>query len=324
MTDSSYDWRAKSPIPEPVEEKSEHPQPPGAMPGAMQHAMQHAMPGACQPHFQQRPLRKSSGIACCRYNNKLKNLEILLIKKRYTYSFAAFVLGQYSKNDNKRLKMLFDGMTVQEKIDIISMRFDILWYKIWLEFPTTQDNAQAWDPRKRSNLYNHIPFDFHNSSRIESYLKKKRKFEMSFLLDEGERLRRLISNTKNNELMWEIPKGRKNKKETSLDCAIREFGEEANIGIDEYNLIFDIKPIVESYVSANTEYVHNYFIAYTSKTIDPVVDFSSKHQLVEIDSIRWVSLGEVKFIDENGRLYKLIRQIFDVFKSKYKQRYRPQ
>ena len=271
-----------------------------------------------------RPMRKSSGIACCRYNNKIKNLEILLIKKRYTYNFAAFVLGQYSKNDDKRLKLLFDGMTVQEKIDILSLRFDILWYKIWLEFPTMADGAQPWSFHKRSNLYNHIPFNFHNTSRLESYLKKKKKFELAFLLDEGKRLRYLISNTKHTELIWEIPKGRKHKRETHLDCAIREFKEEANIDIDYYNIIFDIKPVVESYVSTNTEYVHNYYIAYTTKNIDPNIDLSSKHQLVEIDSIRWVSLGEVKFIDENGRLYKLIHQIFHVFKSRYKQRYKPQ
>ena len=60
-------------------------------------------------------LKKSYGIACCRFNKATNMLEILLIKKRYTYSFVAFVFGQYNKKDEKRLKFLFNGMTLQEK-----------------------------------------------------------------------------------------------------------------------------------------------------------------------------------------------------------------
>jgi hypothetical protein len=80
-------------------------------------------------------VRKSSGIACCRFNKDTNRLEVLLVKKRYTYCFVAFVFGQYNNKDEKRLKFLFNGMTLQEKIDILSLRFDMIWYKIWLEFP---------------------------------------------------------------------------------------------------------------------------------------------------------------------------------------------
>ena len=93
--------------------------------------------------------KKSYGVACCRFNKKNK-LQILLIKKRYTYCFAAFVLGQYNKNE-KYLKFLFNGMTVQEKIDILSLNFDILWYKIWMEIPS---NDKIKEPRGFDYIYN--------------------------------------------------------------------------------------------------------------------------------------------------------------------------
>lgn len=275
-------------------------------------------------------VRKSSGIACCRFNDETNRLEVLLVKKRYTYSFVAFVFGQYSNKDEKRLKFLFNGMTLQEKIDILSLKFDMMWYKIWLEFPeiSIQPEFDVSSAKAISNTWkvlykqkatsNFVPYNVNSMSKLDFYIKRKNKFETSFVSDNGKRLRSLIVNTKNNELIWEIPKGRKNKRETVLDCAIREFKEETNVDIDMYSIMFNIKPIVESYVSANVKYVHNYYMAYTSKTFDPKVSFSYDTQISEIDSIRWVNLNEIKFVDHSGRLYYLVQRIFHIFKSKYK------
>jgi 8-oxo-dGTP pyrophosphatase MutT (NUDIX family) len=277
-------------------------------------------------------VRKSSGIACCRFNKDTSRLEVLLVKKRYTYSFVAFVFGQYNKKDEKRLKFLFNGMTLQEKIDILSLKFDMMWYKIWLEFPeismqpkfefdvsSAKAISNTWKALyKQKATSNFVPYNVNSISKLDFYIKRKNKFEASFVSDNGKRLRSLISNTKNNELIWEIPKGRKNRKETVLDCAIREFKEETSVDIDMYTIMFNIKPIVESYVSANVKYVHNYYTAYTSKTFDPTVSFSYDTQISEIDSIRWVNLNEIKFIDHSGRLYSLVQRVFHIFKSKYK------
>ena len=277
-------------------------------------------------------VRKSSGMACCRFNNDTNRLEVLLIKKRYTYSFVAFVFGQYHKKDEKRLKYLFNGMTLQEKIDILSLKFDMLWYKIWLEFPeiyiqpiiefdvsSTLSISNTWkELYKQKAASNFVPYNINSISKLDFYIKKKNKFESSFALDNGKRLKSLIMDTKNNELIWEIPKGRKNRKETVLDCAIREFKEETGVDIDSYNIMFNIKPVTESYISANVKYIHNYYMAYTSKKFEPSVNFSREAQISEVDSIRWVNLNEIKFIDHSGRLYKIISRIFTIFKSKYK------
>ena len=276
-------------------------------------------------------IRKSSGIACCRINKETKKLEVLLVKKRYTYSFVAFVFGQYNKKDERRLKFLFNGMTVQEKIDILSLKFDMMWYKIWLEFPeistypkfdvsSASAISNTWKALyKQKATSNFIPYNINSMSKLDFYIKRKNKFESSFVSDNGKRLRSLMIKTKNKELIWEIPKGRKNKRETMMDCAIREFKEETNVDIDMYTIMFNIKPIIESYISENVKYVHNYYMAYTSKDFDPTISFSYETQISEIDSIRWVNLSEIKFVDHSGRLYTLVQRIFNIFKSKYKQ-----
>lgn len=274
-----------------------------------------------------RSVKNSFGVACCRFNKTTKSFEILLVKKRYTYSFVAFVFGHYSKRDEKRLYMLFSGMTMQEKIDILSLKFDLMWYKIWMEFPESNlykndiplNVIDIWRySYKHKANNNYIPHNLNGLSKLDFYIKKKNKFESSFLTDNGKRLRSLVFCTKNSKLLWEIPKGRRNKKETMLDCAIREFKEETTFDVNTYNIMFDIKPVVESFVSLNVTYIHNYYIAYTSKLCTPEINFKSRLQVAEISDIRWIGLNEIKFIDDSGRLYNIISRIFQVFKSRYK------
>jgi 8-oxo-dGTP pyrophosphatase MutT (NUDIX family) len=268
--------------------------------------------------------RTSYGIACCRVN-PLNIIEILLVKKRYTYAFVAFVFGHYNKKDDKRLTFLFNGMTTQEKIDILSLRFDLIWYKIWLEFPenitqplefdisSTEAIHNTWNALyKHKATSNFIPYSL-STSKLNFYIKKKNKFESAFMADHGYRLKNLIINTKNNELIWEVPKGRKNRYENNLDCSIREFEEETGVKPNMYDII-DNKPIIESYISDNIRYVHYYTIASTIHVFEPSVSFKHILQMSEVDSIRWASINDIKMLDSDGKLYKLVSRIFNAFK----------
>lgn len=266
--------------------------------------------------------KRSAGIACCRYGKQNNNLEILLIKKRYTYNFMLFVLGNYNKRDEKTIRKLFNGMTLAEKIDIMSLRFDILWYRIWMEFPESKrflkNKDEQTDIFKRlTNTCKRNKFTPNVSLSFDFYIKKKNKFESCFLSDNGSRLHSLLMGTKNANLIWEIPKGRKKKKETMLDCAIREFKEETGVGLDSYTIMFDIRPIVESYISSNTTYIHNYQIAYTNKEFTPKIGLDNYTQVQEVAEIRWVNIDEVKYLDVSEHLYPIVNRIFNVFKSKY-------
>jgi 8-oxo-dGTP pyrophosphatase MutT (NUDIX family) len=115
-------------------------------------------------------------------------------------------------------------------------------------------------------------------------------------------------------IMWEIPKGRKNKRENSLDCAIREFKEETSMTTDDYNMLFDIPPIVETHVSMNKTYINTFHLAFSANPPDLSVSLET-FQASEVGDIRWMSLKDVQVIDD--RLTESVTQIFDKFQSKY-------
>ena len=101
-----------------------------------------------------------------------------------------------------------------------------------------------------------------NLSKLDFYIKRKAKFESTFACDNGDRLRSLIEGTRDIELSWEIPKGRKKKSETHIDCAVREFEEETGFGINNYTILFDAEPTQEIYISMGIRYIHNYYLAF--------------------------------------------------------------
>lgn len=280
-----------------------------------------------------RNTRTSYGIACCRYDKMNRRWKIMLVKKRYSHCFVAFVFGQYTKKDDKRLRYLFDNMTYQEKIDIISMRFDLLWYKIWLELPNVSSkNIMMFDTSTVNSIINtwrliykqkttntHIPYNVNTLSKLNFYIKRKSKFESTFACDNGERLRNLMEGTNNIELSWEIPKGRKQHTETKIDCAIREFEEETGFGVGNYTLMFDIDPIKEIFVSMGIQYTHVYYLAFAHKSFDPDKVFHNRQNMSEIDSVKWVDLDELKYLDGDIRLYRTVLKAINTMKSRHVQ-----
>lgn len=256
----------------------------------------------------------------CRYNKqKNKQLEILMIKKRYTYHYFSFVFGYYKKYNNKQLQYLFNNMTFGEKIDILSMKFSNMWYRLWI-----------CDPEKNYNIYNMYD-DKKNSDgdmkNLKCYFRKKSKFENIFLRDGGKRLKRLINNSSNSVSPWEIPKGNMVLGETELDCARREFGEEANIYVDKYTILWGVKPIIATHKDDNIIYRSIYYTAVFHKDADwePKVKFETSGQLAEVEQVQWVSLEEIKFLNLNEsskkRLVCIYTNIIRAFKKKIKSYY---
>jgi hypothetical protein len=196
------------------------------------------------PTFSNHKDRISLGIACCRFNGNKP--EILLVRKRYTYSFNIFGHGKYNSGSNAELINLFNGMTVDEKLDILSLNFKQIWYRLWL----------------------------HGGSTNANYLVSRNKFESTFVIDGGARLKKLISKSSNViSPVWEIPKGRKkNKQEPDIHCAIREFYEETGIPKKNYK-IFPWATRTQSYVDSGVRYTSTYYLAYTKHNIEPRVDF---------------------------------------------------
>jgi 8-oxo-dGTP pyrophosphatase MutT (NUDIX family) len=268
--------------------------------------------------------KTSYGIALCRFN-KANNFqsEILMIKKRFTYYYFSFVFGLYKKYNNKQLQTLFDNMTFREKIDILSMKFSNMWYRLWLCDP--EKNFDINTQYKSNNPIKINDEQMHKN--LKCFFRKKNKFESIFLRDNGKRLKRLINDSSNSVTPWEIPKGGMNENELELMCAKREFEEETGISSNHYTILWNIDPIKVSHKDDNTVYNSVYYVAYLNNDSkwQPKVKFNTGHQLTEIEEVRWVALNEIKFLNLNEinkkRLINNYKKIIYYFKKNIKSNY---
>lgn len=254
----------------------------------------------------------SYGIGLCRFNkDKNYRSEILMVKKRYTYHFFNFVFGYYKKYNNKQLQYLFNNMTFGEKIDILSMNFSNMWYRLWL-----------CDPEKNydiSSLYSKTS-DIQFQKNMKCFLKKKLKFDNIFLRDGGNRLRNLINNSSDAVTPWEVPKGGLNNNETEFECAKREFEEETGITASEYTILWNDIKVVTSHKDDDIIYKSIYYIAYLNKDSlwEPKIRFDIKSQLTEIEQVRWVSLDDINFLNMNEANKKRILNVYKKIIYKFK------
>lgn len=267
----------------------------------------------------------SYGIALCRYNSD-NVTEIVLVKKRYSYSFFSFVMGQYKKNDSKYIKYLFDTMSYSEKLDILSLEFNHMWYRIWLNNPNLC--YDIGDVYKNMNFADKpIGKRFLNFDINKLYTEKKIKFDRNFLYDGGKRLLNMIHQSKNAEILWEIPKGGKidTNSESNIDAATREFYEETSIKSYNYKILYDIPPVIDSYIDNDILYKTVYYIASLNEQscdLAPGINYKNFSQITEVEQVKWVSKAEIKFFNMshnmNKRLIKLYSDILIKFKKNNK------
>ena len=233
--------------------------------------------------------RVSYGIACCRFNGTRP--EILLICKRNTYAYIQFVQGKYDATRDESIIHLMNGMTVDEKHDLNSLRFEQIWYRIWLD--------------KRSVMSSYHPARF--------------KFETTFKSDGGLRMKNLLARSLTGHRLWEIPKGKRDdRSEPEICTAVREFQEETGVKKHQYRVHIDARRTYE-YDAEGATYVNVYFPAFLTTDDIPRPQFGRRHQVDEICDIRWMNIDEIKVNDFAGRLVPLIRPIF-AYMKKYARR----
>jgi 8-oxo-dGTP pyrophosphatase MutT (NUDIX family) len=249
-------------------------------------------------------MRKSYGVALWR--RRKGELQIVMVKKRFTYQFFLFVYGKYKKNDDQHILRLLNNMTYREKICIANLNFSDMWSCIWLSSPENySQNKLAAHPTSGS------------LSGEVMYYKKKSKFNANFGGDRGLRIRRLIDMSSNAEAIWEIPKGHSAGEETDMDAAMREFEEET--GIQSYNIMLHTPPVVETYHD-RTPYHNTYFLATCDEDVLPKVKFSSIRQYAEVECVKWVSLRELCFLRMPPAVLGRTRRLFAQIKSRVRKK----
>jgi ADP-ribose pyrophosphatase YjhB (NUDIX family) len=253
-----------------------------------------------------RKVKKAAGIACCRMRNDVP--ELIMVQKRFTYAFNSFVMGAY--NTTRDLLDLFNCMTTNEKLDILSANFDILWYRLWLEIPSEHPNRTYDFSTSIESIENTISILKPPTiavNRYEVYKEKKAKYDKC---KSAEHLPSLMINTKNVDLPWSIPKGRYEKGETSLTCAGREFHEETGIHCNSIRFVRDIKPINDVYYVKGTKYVHDYYVA---EDISCVVDnIFIPSRSYEIAQIKWISADNLALLSCDN-VYSAAERILSLY-----------
>jgi 8-oxo-dGTP pyrophosphatase MutT (NUDIX family) len=128
---------------------------------------------------------------------------------------------------------------------------------------------------------------------------------------------------------WEVPKGKRQNKETDLQCAIREFCEETGLAQENIRIFKNVVPLEEVYTGINgIEYKHIYFIGeivdipnslVSSHAAELKVDGQCREQVSEVSKIMFMDLATV---NEELRVFhvskrNIIQKAFYIIGSLY-------
>jgi hypothetical protein len=229
-----------------------------------------------------------------------ETLQFLLISRKHSVGYAEFIRGKYKPNKIDEIIYLFRQM-MQKEIDGIKncitdgTGFDALWKEFWSD----KADARHLESDKKTSKYN---FNILMKTSIEGTQ-----------LD----LLKIVTTIKAENMLpeWGFPKGRKNKDESDLDCAIREFKEESGYLDEDYKIIKEINPIYEDFIGTNGKrYRHVYYVAEFMSKKEPQNNITQS-QMYEIGNIKFM---KYQLAIESIRSYHVERKnILDKLMSYY-------
>ena len=184
-------------------------------------------------------------------SNYMNNIRFLLVQRRHSIGFMDFVRGKYKLDNIDQINSLFLHMN-QTEIEMIKTKtYDELWNEIWNNDMIRINNL------KKEYIFAKLQFE-------KLKCGDETELGLDFFVDN------VVPLYKFNE--WGFPKGRRDKNESTLQCAMREFSEETGIDLDSIKIIENIDPIEENLVGTNgVPYRHIYYIAETNSDIIPDV-----------------------------------------------------
>jgi 8-oxo-dGTP pyrophosphatase MutT (NUDIX family) len=237
----------------------------------------------------------SFGIILTRRNAASGQQEAMLERDRYSYEFSEFVHGRYSRKNVRAVVALIGGMSINERLDIYSLDFTQIWYRIWL-----------------------------TADRHELFHKKFSKFHSSWMRDDGGTFLRSLIQGGAGACMspppperWGFPKGRRqSNRESDISCAIREFEEETGIPKRDYQILSGIKRR-SVHIHMGVRYVQVFYVAMVRRHLMPVVDLRRLDQAAEIAELRWLNIAQIRLLDypNTSRLEALARPAFRYVKN---------
>lgn len=212
---------------------------------------------------------------CDNEHKSSPQIEYLLVRRKDSLNFVEFVRGKYDQNDIKFIFQVFLEITKEERVQIAKKDFRLLWKSLW---------ATDKDVVTMTNDFLNAEFKFRMI--CSGYHSKNGAFISIDILLKS-------TNSKYITPEWGFPKGRKNKRESDIDCAVREFFEETRCPSSDFAIIHDLKSVNETFKGSNNVfYKHLYFVAKHTSGTDLDLNLRDTDQLAEIGDMGWFSLDK--------------------------------
>lgn len=226
------------------------------------------------------------------YKDKIK---FLLIQRKHSYSYVEFIRGRYDKKNSKIFINLLNLMAPDEIEKIINNEFEILWNDLW----------------QKTSKYRIFNKEFEISQKKFYYIKQN--FNISELLKS-----KLLYKTPE----WGFPKGRRNKNEKNLECALREFNEETGLKSENYIVLNRLNTIEETTIGLeNSVFKLVYYIGLSFN--DNKLEMINKYQKYEIGDIKWLTYDEIipqirhYYIDKIKIIHKVFFMMVNLIENIY-------
>jgi 8-oxo-dGTP pyrophosphatase MutT (NUDIX family) len=232
-------------------------------------------------------------------NVNIKEQKYLMICRKYSLGFVEFMRGRYTINNITYLKNIIDEMTMEEKNMLSTLDFDSIWKILWGS--NSNDIRYKQEEKITKEKMNQL---------IEGITYNNTIYTLNKLIKD--------SKTSWKEPEWGFPKGRRNYKESDINCALREYQEETGLDKSNIKILSNIAPYNEIFTGSNYKsYKHTYFIGIHQ---DHEMNFDN-FQKIEVSSMKWFTIDEaisiirpyniekidlIKKIDQSLKEYKIL------------------
>jgi 8-oxo-dGTP pyrophosphatase MutT (NUDIX family) len=216
------------------------------------------------------------------YKDKIK---FLLIQRKHSFSYVEFIRGKYDDKNISEVSKILNLMTLEEIENIMTLEFGELWEQLWRKTSKHKAYQKEFELSKEKFEYIKSTYDLYSLIKIDELYETPE---------------------------WGFPKGRRDKNEKNLDCAMREFKEETSIDSENYTILNRLGIVEENVIGTeNTNYKLIYYLGLMLKDIEPIRD----NQNYEIGDIKWLSFDELiskirPYFDDK---IKMIYKVFFLF-----------